>query len=35
MWKVFFEHGNKQRKFRIEIAKAIESEDLVLDYGST
>ena len=34
MWKVFFEDGNKQRKFRIEIAKTIESEHLVLDYGS-
>ena len=34
MWKVFFEHGNKLRKFRKEIAKTIESEDLVLNYGS-
>ena len=34
LWKVFFEDGNKQRKFRIEIAKTIESEHLVLDYGS-
>ena len=34
MWKVFFEHGNKLRKFRIEIAKTIESEDLLLNYGS-
>ena len=34
LWKVFFEHGNKQRKFRIEIAKTTESEHLVLDYGS-
>ena len=34
MWKVIFQHGNKLRKFRIEIAKTIESEDLVLNYGS-
>ena len=34
MWKVIFEDGNKLRKFRIEIAKTIESEDLVLNYGS-
>ena len=34
IWKVFFEHGNKLRKFRIKIAKTIESEDLVLNYGS-
>ena len=34
IWKVFFEQGNKLRKFRIEIAKTIESEDLVLNYGS-
>ena len=34
MWKVFFEHGNKLRKFGIEIAKTIESEDLLLNYGS-
>ena len=34
MWKVIFQHGNKLRKFRMEIAKTIESEDLVLNYGS-
>ena len=33
MWKIFFEDGNKLRKFRTEIAKTIESEHLVLDYG--
>lgn len=35
MWRVFFERGNKSCKFRIEIAKTIESEDLVLNYGSS
>ena len=34
MWKIFFKDGNKLRKFRTEIAKTIESEYLVLDYGS-
>ena len=35
MRRVFFERGNKSCKFRIEIGKTIESEDLVLNYGSS
>ena len=35
LWRVFFKVGNKFRKFRIEIAKTVESKSIVLNYGLT
>ena len=32
-WKVIFKRGNNSKKFRIEIAKTIESDNLVLEHG--
>ena len=35
LWRVFFKGVNNSRKFRIEIAKAVEIDNLVLNNGST
>ena len=35
LWRAFFKGINNSKKFRLEIAKTVESADLVLNNGST